>query len=64
VDLRRAIQRHDRQMLATIDEVDLECELISWFPGNQRLWLCWSTDFFAGRVFPDVPSKLFFGAEI
>ena len=26
--------------------------------------LCWSSDFCAGRVFPDAPSKLFFDAEI
>ena len=37
--LRRALQRHDSQMLATFDEVDLERELISRLTGNQRLWL-------------------------
>ena len=39
MDLRRALQRHDRQMFATFDEVDLERELISRLTGNRCLWL-------------------------
>jgi hypothetical protein len=36
---RRTLQRHDRQMLATFDEVDLERELISRLTGNRGLRL-------------------------
>ena len=36
---RRTLQRHDWQMFATFDEVDLERELISRLTGNQRLRL-------------------------
>ena len=39
MDLRRTLQRHDWQMFATFDEVDLERELISRLTGNQRLRL-------------------------
>ncbi len=39
MDLRRALQRHDWQVLPSFDEVDLERELVSWLTGNQRLWL-------------------------
>ncbi len=36
--LRRTLQRHNRQMFASFDEVDLERELISRLTGNRRLW--------------------------